>query len=75
MVFDLYAYSNRGSDDALRVYDIAYPVIQAKRLVATDRTVMYASGYCMETARPETGYNERTRSWYARGSWLAKIAG
>lgn len=73
--FDLYAYSNLGADEASRVYDLAFAALQSQRLVARDRTVIPAAGYAREVDRPEPGYNDVTRSWYARGTWVAFVAG
>ena len=75
VTFDLYAYSNLGQDEALRLYDAAFALLQSKRLVGRDRTVIPTAGYAREVDRPEPGYNDVTRSWYARGTWVAMFAG
>ncbi len=73
--FDLYGYSNLGQDEASRIYDLAFAALHSQRLVARDRTVMPAAGYVREIDRPEPGYNDVTRSWYARGTWVAYVVG
>lgn len=75
MTIDIYGYSNLGSDEAARVYDVVFAALQATRLVARDRTVIGAAGYAREVDRPEPGYNEQTRSWYMRGTWVVMTAG
>lgn len=75
LTLDLYAYSNLGPDEASRVYDVVFAALQATRLVARDRTVIGAAGYAREVDRPEPGYNDQTRSWYMRGTWVVMTAG
>ena len=74
VVMHLYAYSDESQATADQVYDAAYDGLQAKRLWDSTGTIS-AAGYAEETERPATGWNEQTRAWYARGTWVLRVAG
>lgn len=71
---ELYGYSDTSQGDAVRVYDLAYTALQAGRLWDPSGA-MRAAGYTREVERPLTGWNEQTRSWYAKGTWAVTLAG
>ena len=74
VTLEVMAYSDESSDLAMRVYDVFYRGMQARRLI-DPQGVITAKGSMREIERPWDGYNERTRSWYARGLWTATLAG
>lgn len=71
---DLYAYSNESQSDAVRIYDLAYPVLQSQRLHDPSGYIR-AAGATQEMERPQSGYNPRTMAWFAKGTWLVTLAG
>ena len=73
-IVDIYAYSDESQDQADALYDVLYPALQAARLWDPSGAIS-AAGYAREVERPESGYNNQTRSWFARGSWLLMAAG
>lgn len=70
---DVYAYSDESQDAADTVYDAVYLALQAARLWDSTSTIS-AAGFAQEASRPVEGYNEVTRSWYARGTWTIRLA-
>lgn len=71
---DLYAYSDESQDAADALYDTMYLVLQAERLWDPSGAIT-AAGSAREVERPESGYNEQTRAWFARGTWVVMAAG
>ena len=67
----LYAYHRDSQGEAVRLYDTIHAALQ-HQLVRRDGVPL--AGYCMETARPDYGWNERTRAWSARGRWAVRTA-
>jgi hypothetical protein len=65
----LYAYHRDSQGEALRLYDAMHAALQHQLL---RRDGVPVAGYCMETARPDYGWNERCRAWYARGLWAVR---
>lgn len=70
----VYAYSDESGLEAIRVYDTTYDGLQAQR-VHDPSGAIPSAGYIRELDRPLAGWNEVTRSWYARGTWLLMLAG
>lgn len=71
---DIYTYSDESQDVADDVYDTLYLNLQAERLWDPSGTIT-AAGSIREVERPEPGYNEQTRSYFARGTWVVMAAG
>ena len=68
----VYAYSNQNSAQALQVYHQCTLSLHAQRLSHDSLTL---KGMLEETSRPISGYNDKVRSWYVRGTFLASIVG
>lgn len=68
----IYAYSNQNSAQALQVYHQTTLSLHAERIEHASLTL---KGMIEETTRPTSGYNDKVRSWYARGSFLAMTVG
>jgi len=68
----VYAYSNQNSAQALEVYHLSTLSLHAQRINNSDVSL---SGMLEETTRPISGYNDKVRSWYVRGSFLAMTVG
>lgn len=71
---DVYTYSDESQDVADGVYDAVFLAMQAARLWDPSG-VVHAAGYVREVERPSCGWNEQTRSWYARGTWIVTVGG
>jgi len=71
-VVHLYSYSKYSFGETLDVYAAAFDALCSERLY--DPNVATA-GYCYESDRPRTGFNDRLIAWYARGTWIAQAAG
>lgn len=71
-IIHLYAYSRTSEGEALDVYAAAYDALESARLFHEH---ISTAGYCYETDRPRTGYNDRMVSWFARGTWIVQAAG
>lgn len=71
---EIYAYSDESQDEADAVYDAVYLALQAERLYDEGGTIS-AAGSAREVERPIPGYNEQTRAWFARGTWIVMAAG
>ena len=67
----LYAYERSSSGDALRLYDACHAALQ-QGLIRRDGIAI--AGYCLETARPDYGWNETARAYFARGLWAVRAA-
>jgi hypothetical protein len=65
----LYSYHRDSQGEAVRLYDAVHAALQQQTL---RRDGVPLAGYCMETARPDYGWNERARAWYARGLWAVR---
>lgn len=73
-VMEAYAYSDESQAQADKLYDKLYLGLQAERLWDPSGAISTA-GYAREVERPESGYNEQTRSWFCRGGWVVMVAG
>lgn len=74
LTVDLYTYSDESQSHAMTVYDALYLALQGERLFDASG-VISAAGYAREVERPEYGYNNTTRSWWTRGTWILMLAG
>ena len=63
---DVWAYSRKNQGEALEIYDAAHAALHQQLL---RRDGVEAAGYAMEIARPEEGFNEKTKAYFARGSY------
>ena len=70
----IYAYSDESQDQADALYDLAYLATQAVRLWDPSGVIPTA-GYMREVERPEPGFNDQTRAWFSRGTWIVNTAG
>ena len=68
----IYGYSNNNSAEALEVYHQSFIALHAQRIANSSLDL---TGLIEETSRPTTGYNDKVRSWYARGTFLALTVG
>lgn len=71
---DVYVYSARSQSEADAVYDEVYHALHAERL-HDPSGVIGAAGSAREIERPRGGYNDQTRSWYARAMWRVVLVG
>jgi len=71
---DIYVYDDESQDRADEIYDALYLLLQAQRLWDPSGTIT-AAGSIREVERPEPGYNEQTRSYFSRGTWVVMAAG
>lgn len=71
VTFFLYAYSRDSRGSAQQIYDAAHAALQ-QQLVRQDGVNI--AGYCLETTRPDYGWSERPRAYYARGLWTLRAA-
>jgi hypothetical protein len=71
-VIYVYAYSNQNNAQALQVYQQCALSLHAQRISHASLTL---KGMLEETSRPICGYNDKVRSWYCRGTFLASIVG
>ena len=71
-LMELWAYSRIGPDEAMDLYDSLKNVIHMERLTtaANSRVVV-----CQEVERPNEGWNETTRAWFAQGRWIVRSIG
>lgn len=67
----LYAYSRDSQGKAFILYDAVYQALQQQRVA---RDGVSFAGYCMEANRPDSGWNEAARAYYARGLWTVRGA-
>lgn len=70
----VYAYSDESQGAATDLYEAFVSVLQGTRLYDPDGHIGGA-GYAYEQSRPISGPNEKLKSWFARGVWLARLAG
>jgi len=68
----IYTYSNQNSAQTLQVYHQCTLALHAERLSHDSLTL---KGMLEEISRPTSGYNDKVRSWYARGTFLALMVG
>ncbi len=68
---DISAHSKISSDEAEEVYQKLFEALHAARLAKEN---IAAKGCARELARPDTFFDERTKSWGVRGRWLAMTA-
>jgi hypothetical protein len=66
---DVYAYSRDSGGEALRIYDACTVALQHQLL---RRDGIPVAGYCVESERPDQGWNEVARAYYARGQWAVR---
>ena len=67
----LYAYSRDSRGDAQKIYDAVHAALQHQLLRQDGISV---AGYCMESGRPDFGWSERPRAYFARGLWTVRAA-
>lgn len=70
VTMDLYAYSRDSSGEALRIYDACAAALQ-HQLMRRDGVPI--AGYCIESERPNEGWNEVARAYYAQGQWAVRM--
>lgn len=63
---EVYAYSKRGADEAITLYDLTFARLQSERVAVTGVDLV---GIARETQRPIAGYNEPIGAWFLRGRW------
>tara|TARA_B100000282_G_scaffold198765_1_gene145361 strand:+ start:9518 stop:9937 length:420 start_codon:yes stop_codon:yes gene_type:complete len=68
----IYAYSSQNSAETLNVYHKCTLALHAQRIMHESLTL---KGLMEETTRPISGYNDKVRSWYCRGSFIALMVG
>ncbi len=68
---DLYAYSRTSAGTALELYDATHAALHQQLL---RRDGVACAGYSMEVARPEEGWNEGVRAYYARGAYTLRAS-
>lgn len=71
VTMDLFSYDRGSSGTAARIYDACAAALQHQLL---RRDGIALAGYCVETERPEDGWNEATRAYYARGQWAVRAS-
>lgn len=67
----LYAYSRDSGGEALRLYDACAAALQHQLLRQDGIPV---AGYAVETERPDDGWNEVARAYYARGQFALRAS-
>ena len=68
----IYTYSNQNSAEATELYHQVTLALHAQELNHAELTL---KGMIEETTRPISGYNDKVRSWFLRGSFLAMTVG
>jgi len=71
VAMELYAYSTDSGGSALELYDKAHAALH-QQLLRRDGVAI--AGYCMEAARPDEGWNEPIRAYWARGSYTLRAS-
>lgn len=74
LTLHLYAYSDAGQGQATALYEALRAELEGARLVDPAGAIT-AAGYARESARPDIGHNDVMKSYYARGTWEAHVAG
>lgn len=67
---DVYAYSRESAGNALRIYDACQKALQQELL---RRDGIDVAGYAVEQARPNEGYNDIVRAFYAQGEFTVRM--
>jgi len=71
-IFELWAYSPRGADQAAKLYGVANDVLQHARVFKTGIEITpgtLLTGITQEVQRPVEGKNDVLSAWFARGRW------
>ena len=68
---DLWAYSRTSAGSALELYDAVHSALHQQLL---RRDGVNVAGYSLEISRPEEGWNEMSRSYFARGSYALRAS-
>jgi hypothetical protein len=71
VTMDLYCYSRDSGGEALRIYDACAAALQHQLM---RRDGIPVAGYCVESERPDQGWNEVARAYYARGQWAVRMS-
>tara|TARA_B100001093_G_scaffold2600_1_gene2649 strand:+ start:24035 stop:24451 length:417 start_codon:yes stop_codon:yes gene_type:complete len=66
---DLWAYSRKSGGDALRLYDACQKALQQELL---RREGIAVAGYVVEQNRPNEGWNDNVRAYYAQGDFTVR---
>ena len=69
--FFIYVYSRDSRGSAQRIYDAVHAALQQQLLRQSGISV---AGYCMEATRPDFGWSERPRAYFARAMWTLRAA-
>lgn len=67
----LYAYHRESAGEALHLYDLCYAALHHQTL---RKDGVAAAGYAMENVRPDDGWNEKARAYYAEGLWTVRAS-
>lgn len=68
----IYTYSDKSSSEASEIYSLVYDAVNGAVLKNNSLTL---SGYCYESSRPTTGFNNNVRGWYFTGVFVLNTAG
>lgn len=68
---DVWAYTRTSAGAALEIYDAVHAALHQQLL---RRDGVASAGYSMEISRPEEGFNESVRAYYARGSYALRAS-
>jgi hypothetical protein len=68
---DVWTYTRTSAGSALELYDAVHAALHQQLLRRDGVTV---AGYSMEINRPDEGFNETVRAYYARGTYALRAS-